>query len=277
MEESERMFRFPYPLRKIGYYLENSNSVRRKWAAPITFRRDEYQFALRMTSICSGMSQTINGKKYDNTFPHVILKCPGHLYTNEHPYDTPESLCISYQAEVIRPFFPSDFFTAPLAWNVSLPPYTLKLIQTIMENLPVSQDCYVADRLDLLCLQLIEELLPYRYRKEQAGGRGQTDSIRKIASYFQMNFSRVIDLESVIEKHGMSRSSFFRNWNAVYGISPVRYVNNLRMAEASRLLLETEYTLAHIANILGFQNVSYFCAVFKKHFECTPKVYRNRP
>ncbi|EUJ34504.1 bacterial regulatory helix-turn-helix s, AraC family protein [Brochothrix thermosphacta DSM 20171 = FSL F6-1036] len=52
-------------------------------------------------------------------------------------------------------------------------------------------------------------------------------------------------------------------------------MNHQKMIHASELLRHSDLTISHIAQSLGFTQMSYFSKTFKKEFEMTPKEYRK--
>ena len=59
-------------------------------------------------------------------------------------------------------------------------------------------------------------------------------------------------------------------------LTPTEYINIKRMHSASELLLEGNLDIADICYICGFNNLSYFYAVFRQLYHCTPKAFRGR-
>ncbi|TYP73196.1 helix-turn-helix domain-containing protein [Paenibacillus methanolicus] len=59
----------------------------------------------------------------------------------------------------------------------------------------------------------------------------------------------------------------------VTGQTPIAYLHQLRIAEACRLLLDSDMTIASISDYLGYYDTSYFFRVFKKHASMTPSDY----
>jgi AraC-like DNA-binding protein len=59
-------------------------------------------------------------------------------------------------------------------------------------------------------------------------------------------------------------------------LSPLEYLNKLRMKNAEKLLISmrsNEYTMAEIAQMCGFEDPLYFSRVFKKYCGCAPSVF----
>ena len=54
------------------------------------------------------------------------------------------------------------------------------------------------------------------------------------------------------------------------------YVNNLRIEESKKMLLETNLHIAQIADSCGFNDSKYFCKVFGKYVSLTPTEFRKK-
>lgn len=76
---------------------------------------------------------------------------------------------------------------------------------------------------------------------------------------------------------GMSTPAFMKLFKQVAGMTLVAYLNHVRLANGSRLLRETDLTIADIATAVGFADQSYFDKRFKRAFGRTPKDFRNAP
>lgn len=60
-----------------------------------------------------------------------------------------------------------------------------------------------------------------------------------------------------------------------YGISPVEYLNTLRLDKAKELMKISEFNFSQIAENIGYQNVYYFSRIFKKKTGVAPSEYRR--
>lgn len=83
-------------------------------------------------------------------------------------------------------------------------------------------------------------------------------------------------LESMSERCFLSRASFVRHFAHSYHQTPQSWLTQLRMAMASRLLVD-ERTVAVdiIAGRCGFLSLSSFTRAFKKRYGITPALYRK--
>lgn len=88
--------------------------------------------------------------------------------------------------------------------------------------------------------------------------------------------SRPLAVARVAAEHGMSRSHFSHYLKARTGLSPGRFMTEVRIQEASRLLAQTGMPLKQIASACGFANVNHFGKVFRRFQHLTPAGFRRR-
>lgn len=95
-------------------------------------------------------------------------------------------------------------------------------------------------------------------------------------NYLDSNYYNTdLNLDEVADAVGLSKYHLCREFNHLYGISPGKYLANLRLQKSCALLLQNrQHTIAEIASMVGFSNDNYFCKVFRKAFGTTPTQYR---
>lgn len=108
-------------------------------------------------------------------------------------------------------------------------------------------------------------------RKELSKGR-----IQKIKNYVDENYATKISLKSVAARFYMSPVYLGQLFRKTYGIYFIDHVLQLRVAEAKRLLRQTDMRVYEIAERVGFNNTEYFVSQFEKMEEMTPTEYRTR-
>ena len=59
-------------------------------------------------------------------------------------------------------------------------------------------------------------------------------------------------------------------------MSPVEYILSVRMQNADKYLRSTNYTVAEIAERIGYSNYSHFSRAFSKYFSISPKDRRKQ-
>jgi len=78
------------------------------------------------------------------------------------------------------------------------------------------------------------------------------------------------------QKFNMSQSSISTYFKKKTGESIHQFVTKYKMELVEYRLEHTEFTIAEIAYQLGYTDESHLTKTFKKHFEMSPKQYRNK-
>lgn len=93
--------------------------------------------------------------------------------------------------------------------------------------------------------------------------------------YFNEHYSEQISIEDYAESRNMSVSWFQRNFKQIVNHSPMQYILTIRMNNAASLLESTDYSMAEISTIVGYDNPLYFSRLFKKQKGVSPSEYRK--
>lgn len=84
-------------------------------------------------------------------------------------------------------------------------------------------------------------------------------------------------LESMAERSFLSRATFARHFARHYHLTPQRWLTQLRMAMAARLLVvQRQRTIDVVAEQCGFQSLASFSRAFKKIYGMTPGEWRRQ-
>ncbi|QTH42693.1 helix-turn-helix domain-containing protein [Cohnella sp. LGH] len=113
--------------------------------------------------------------------------------------------------------------------------------------------------------------------EELRQSRSLHGSIRQAVEYLQAHYMGELTMEAVCERVHMSAAYFSRLFQKETGVTFTAYLTNLRLQEAKRLLLQTEYPVYEIAEKAGYRNTRYFMKLFKETVGLTPTEYRERP
>lgn len=94
--------------------------------------------------------------------------------------------------------------------------------------------------------------------------------------YIRENLSKSITLKQLAWQLHCSTVTLTQHFKAEFGITVTEYIRKKRIAEAERLLLESDKPLQEIAFLCGFENVEYFSRLFKKLHGIPPGKWRTR-
>ena len=72
---------------------------------------------------------------------------------------------------------------------------------------------------------------------------------------------------------GISRAQLHRKMKEITGVSTGKFLRNLRMEQAARLLREGKINVSQIADHVGYADQAHFSTAFKTHFGQSPSEY----
>jgi AraC-like DNA-binding protein len=88
--------------------------------------------------------------------------------------------------------------------------------------------------------------------------------------------ARAWSVRELAEVATMSRSAFADRFRMLVGQAPMRYVTELRLSRAARLLRSTDATIADVARSVGYGSEDALSRAFKARFGEAPSVFRAR-
>ena len=106
--------------------------------------------------------------------------------------------------------------------------------------------------------------------------RGTLDArrLRRVKEIIEAHLDEELTIEVLASEVSLSPFHFARAFKVATGMSPHRYVSNLRVEKAKVLIAEGKIPLAEIARQCGFSSQSYFTTWFKRIVGVTPGAYR---
>lgn len=102
------------------------------------------------------------------------------------------------------------------------------------------------------------------------------DVVDHALQYMHTNYQCGIDLPSLANIVSASESTLAHRFTAKLGISPLRYLQRIRIEAARRLLSTTAVSVGEIASQVGFGDPLYFSRAFSRVVGCSPTEYRRR-
>ena len=119
-------------------------------------------------------------------------------------------------------------------------------------------------------MQLVGELLP------DAGDREKPGFVARVIDFCLNRIDRPISVEEMAAVAGYSKYHFNRLFKRHQGETPIAFLNRLKIDHAMRLLQTTRLSVKEIAGRCGFDDPSYFCKVFRKYRQESPREIRKR-
>ena len=103
-----------------------------------------------------------------------------------------------------------------------------------------------------------------------------SSAIQRAIDYIKRKYALGLTLEEVAEHAGYSPAYFSRIFREDTGMTFKEYLSELRIEKSKSLLLTSDLSITEISSMLGFNDQSYFCKLFKRATGVTPDKYRKR-
>jgi AraC-like DNA-binding protein len=103
------------------------------------------------------------------------------------------------------------------------------------------------------------------------------DRIRHAMQYLQDNLQEAHTIAELAEEVHLSKPRFANLFKGQTGVSPMRYLETLRIAQAQKLLLSTNMPINQISREVGYSNPFHFTTRFQRRVKQSPRAYRHNP
>ena len=101
--------------------------------------------------------------------------------------------------------------------------------------------------------------------------------IRTVLGFCTKHLADDISVDDIARAAGYSRYHFSRIFHQLYGMPPSKFLAELRLKSAVRILQMECCTIKETAARCGFKDESYFCKVFRKVHGVSPDAFRQVP
>lgn len=257
-----RRFPFPFPVASANFVPEKKNWIRR------AFRTCNFSFILQ------GRGEFYRKGRYHAVeAPCVITQWPGEFveYGPPPPDESWAELYLIYDGRLMKAFEKTGLIeTKRPVWPIQ----AVSTVHTLVTELHVLAHTTcpedTVDRVDRVCERLIFESSLIRRADEHIPQLAED-----VASELRNDLRRPFNLEETARQYGMSVPTFRRRWAEFSSLSPHRYLEQLRLREACRLLAETPQPIKEIAQTVGFDDEFYFSRRFQAAIKMAPRDYRK--
>jgi YesN/AraC family two-component response regulator len=101
------------------------------------------------------------------------------------------------------------------------------------------------------------------------------EKVSEIARYINNHYMDALSLETLARHFYISPSYLSKVFKRVTNFTFVEYLNNVRVKEAKRLLIESRMKIVKIAEEVGFGSITHFGRIFKEITGNPPMYYRK--
>ena len=100
--------------------------------------------------------------------------------------------------------------------------------------------------------------------------------LRRLLNLLEKNAAGPVKITEFARRHHLCESTFYRRCVAELGLSPKRLLAELRLGLASSRLLDSDDTVAAVAEECGFPSPGALFEEFQRKYGCTPSEWRVR-
>ena len=151
---------------------------------------------------------------------------------------------------------------------------TLERLVAVSRTTDVAKDVLAGFTLQELLVRLMQtqarELIFNDYARHLT-----THRFAAVVQHIKEHLAENLSVDKLSALACMSKATFFRVFKREFGLTPVEYIVRERLAVAKRLLRQPLASVAEVCLRAGFNNLSYFQALFKKHEGLTPGAYKK--
>ena len=117
----------------------------------------------------------------------------------------------------------------------------------------------------------VNQLISSSNREEQ----NYSYSVSKAVRYIREHYAEQLSLTQVASYVSLNTDYFCRRFKEETGSNFSNYLTRIRLEKARELLKTTNKKVYEVAECVGYENLSYFSTIFKKHYCINPFDFRN--
>lgn len=153
-----------------------------------------------------------------------------------------------------------------------------RLFDSLEEELKLLSNDYWRCRSRSFFLEILF-LLQYIYTDAENNTEPEeikySDEINEIILYLYTNYERKITIEDLTEQFHINRTTLADKFTKATGTSVMEYLIRLRIKISTTMLRDTMLSVSEIAYRVGFNDITHFGRMFKKHMGYSPSEYRK--
>lgn len=155
-----------------------------------------------------------------------------------------------------------------------------KLIKKLIDvhttyELPITVEALEEIQVDYSCVSeinsVISEVCAYLSEKLEYSDV----AMAQVENYIRKNYSSNITLQFLAKQFLFSYTDLSRRFQKATGMSFSKFLNEVRLTEAMKLIKTTDYKCSQIASMVGYNNYENFSRSFKEKYQKAPNEVRK--
>lgn len=235
--------------------------------AGYTVIREDGRYDYHILLINSGKCKALHKNKLHTlTAGNLIIYAPGEEQNYTFPCDS-TSLWCHFNGKAVKELLDSCSITSGV--------YFLNSSKTIFEAYSnVIQRFHQPGRENFANASLLELIYSISDSLTRSGQKDQSEIILPVLAFINTNYNKQISLDELAQKSGYSKSRFSHIFSNITGVTPMKYLNDIRLKVSCEMLSSTNYPITDVAFSCGFGDPLYYSRIFKKKYQIAPTEYR---
>ena len=170
-----------------------------------------------------------------------------------------------------------------LSEPVTFPPFTVRAKHAagFQERFAAAEQFWrtKAPGYEMLCKAELYRILAAMRQERETGyvSRSALERLHPALEQIHRQYTeKPLSVPELASACGMSETYFRRLFLRGYGVSPVEYIRELKIARAKELLASGMYSVGEVAGLSGFQDECYFSREFRKAVGISPGKYAGK-
>jgi len=114
-----------------------------------------------------------------------------------------------------------------------------------------------------------------RHLQKQAMVMSGVEAVKVPVDYIRLHYQENFTIDELAEVSHLSVSALERRFKKYLNKTPKQFINEVRLENAQKLLVETNIPISQVSDAVGFSDHSYFSKQFRSFFDELPSDFRN--
>lgn len=123
---------------------------------------------------------------------------------------------------------------------------------------------------------LLTDIVQYVSINPDSSAINQHSKLKPLFEFIEQNFDKPLTLENMAHVIGVTSSHLCTLFKKTTNIRIFQYINSFRIKKSKEFLIQNpDMPIKEIAALAGFEDMNYFCIVFKKLEKISPSQFRK--
>lgn len=127
-------------------------------------------------------------------------------------------------------------------------------------------------KMKTLLYAVIDLILQYAL---QATIDSKEESIDHILEFIHSNMYQNLSVAQLADRINMDSKQFHYLFHKEMGVCPKKYLIQCKIEQAKKLLMDVNYSITNVANMVGYEDPLHFSRIFKKNTGYSPSAFRH--